>query len=502
MESSRHSNFQAYGALAAVAIGALLVALNDTFVAMSDVWRSSTSFRHCILIAPVSAFLIWRRRDRLVQLTYRPSLLGLAVFAGCAGLWAIGALSQVATLQHFAVAAMIPTAIWAILGTTVAREIMFPLAYLLFMVPVGEFLVPWLMEITAEFTVRAARLSGVAVYKDGLFFTIPNGSFKIVEACSGLKMLIASLAVGVLFAHLSFRSWPRRILFMLAIVVMSLIANTIRAYIIVMLAYFRGMEAAADHITLGYVVFGVVLIVTLAIGSRFADAASLRRTDQVGRSPPMAAMSLWPGLFTVMAIIATALSTLAAVDALQVRADRYPATREMQLPVAGPDWRGPAAVRPGWAPQFSGYDHENAGTYRRGLDAVDVYIVSYSRQRQGAELINSANRLFDGRRWAQLRHGSGVFESIEGNVIKYHHDELKEAGGFKRVVRYWYVVDGVPHHRTAMIKLIELRNSLLGRPTPASLVALSTGFDDDPTAAQTLLDAFTRDVYAKSYPLE
>ncbi|MBT8441793.1 MAG: EpsI family protein, partial [Gammaproteobacteria bacterium] len=412
-----------------------------------------------------------------------------------------GALGQVATLQYFAVAAMIPTAIWAVIGTAAAREIAFPLAYLFFMVPIGQFLVPWLMELTAEFTVWTARLSGVSVYKDGLFFTIPSGSFKIVEACSGLRMLIASLAVGVLFAHLVFRSWSKRILFMAAIVIMSLIANTIRAYIVVMIAYYRGMDAVADHITLGYVVFGAVLVVTLAVGSRFADADPADETGPGNASPPEVQPSLWPALLAGSAIVTIVLSTPVAVGALQARAASHPAAPAVLLPMAVADWRGPVDASPGWAPQFSGYDKAYSGNYTRGLDAVDVFVISYARQKQGAELINSENRLFDADHWTQLSHGSGVFESAGGS-INYLQDELQGSSGDKRLVRYWYVVDGDPRYRPAAIKLQEFMNSLLGRPTPESLVAISATFRDEPARAPEALDAFIRDVYANTYPLE
>lgn len=502
MESSIRSDYPAHWALTAVALGVLLFALNGTFVAMSDIWRTSSSFNHCILIAPVSALLIWRRRGRLAQLQYRPSPVGLALFAACAGLWAIGALGQVVTLQYFAVVAMIPTAIWAVIGTAAAREIAFPLAYLLFMVPIGEFLVPWLMELTAEFTVWAARLSGVSVYKDGLFFTIPSGSFKIVEACSGLKMLTASVAVGVLFAHLVFSSWSRRILFMVAIVIMSLVANTIRTYIVVMIAFYRGMEAVADHITLGYVVFGVVLVVTLAVGSRFADARPADETGPANASPPEVKQSLWPAVLAGGAIVTIVLSTPAAVGALQAGAESHPAAAAMLLPGAVSDWRGPVDARLGWAPRFNGYDEINSGTYRRGSDAIDAFIISYARQKQGAELINSQNRLYDADRWTQLRHGSGEFKAPGGGAINYLQDELQGSIGNKRLVRYWYIVDGNPRYRPAAIKLRELMNALLGRPTPASLVAISATYRDEPARAQEALDAFIRDVYANSYPLE
>ena len=86
------------------------------------------------------------------------------------------------------------------MGLEVARTIAFPLAFTLMAVPIGEFLLPNLMNQTADFTVAALRLTGVPVYREGLYFTVPTGRWSVVEACSGLRYLIASLTLGLLFA--------------------------------------------------------------------------------------------------------------------------------------------------------------------------------------------------------------------------------------------------------------------------------------------------------------
>ena len=102
---------------------------------MLDIWLNSSNFNHCLLIAPASLVLVWRRRHRLVAIEPRPSLVGFGLFAGLVMIWVLGALGHVVTLQNFAVVAMIAACLWAVLGYGVVREIAFPLAYLFFMVP-------------------------------------------------------------------------------------------------------------------------------------------------------------------------------------------------------------------------------------------------------------------------------------------------------------------------------------------------------------------------------
>ena len=494
MENTRHFNLIAGWSLTALVMVAFVWTLSGTFSAMVQIWLTSSSFNHCFLVAPASAFLIWRRRHRLAGIPPRPSVSGVVLFAGCALIWGLGALGHIATLQNLAAVAMISAAVWAVLGRRTAREIAFPLVYLFFMVPVGASLVPWLMEITADLSVILARLSGVAVYKDGLFFTIPNGSFRIVEACSGLRMLVASLAVGIFFAHLAFVSWPRRILFVVAIIVASVLANSVRAYIVVMLGHFTGMETIANHITLGYFVFGFVLVAMLIVGSRFADFDH----ESFARIPDASAGEagpLWTSVATGALVVAIAVSAPAAVSAMEDRMARRPDAPPLLLPVARGEWDGPGEVRGDWSPQFRGHDTTQSGTYRLGTRAVDVFMLSYSRQAQGAELISELNRIFDPGYWTRLHESVAESEIAGGGSIRYLEMELLSGQGVKRLIRYWYVVDGQPEYRPIEIKLRELRNSAMGRPTPATLVAISARYIDDRQQAAEALDAFMQQIY-------
>ena len=83
----------------------------------------------------------------------------------------------------------------ALLGTEVARRIAFPLGFLFFAVPFGDFLTPWLVDRTADFTVVALRATGIPVFREGTEFVIPTGSWSVVQACSGIRYLMASVMV-------------------------------------------------------------------------------------------------------------------------------------------------------------------------------------------------------------------------------------------------------------------------------------------------------------------
>ena len=205
---------------------------------MVAIWVRSETFAHGFVVAPISLWLIWRMRDRLRPLEPRPSWLALPLIAAAGFGWLLGEVGAVNAVSQFAFVSMLVLAVPAVLGIRVTRAMLFPLGFLFFSVPIGEFLLPTLMAHTADFTIAAVRASGVPVLREGLqVFSVPNGRWSVVEACSGVRYLIASLVVGTLFAYLNYTSMWRRVAFIGVSIVVPIVANWLRAYIIVMLGY-------------------------------------------------------------------------------------------------------------------------------------------------------------------------------------------------------------------------------------------------------------------------
>ena len=130
-------------------------------------------------------------------------------------------------------------------GPRVAAGVLFPLAYMAFLVPFGDEIVPMLQTITATMAIELTQMSGVPAEIDGVFIDTPAGLFEVAEACSGVKFLVAMVALGTLVAHLCFRSWKRRALFMAAAVVVPVLANGVRAWGTIYIAHSQGIEFAA-----------------------------------------------------------------------------------------------------------------------------------------------------------------------------------------------------------------------------------------------------------------
>ena len=218
----------------------LLVLFRDTVGEMKATYDRSETFAHAYLVPLISLWLMWRQRFALAGLPIKPQLWVLLPMAGACLLWLVGELAVVNAATQFALVTLIILSVPAVYGMAYARVLMFPLLFLYFAVPTGLFLVPLMMEHTANFTVKALQLTGVPVYREGLQFVIPSGNWSVVEACSGVRYLIASFMVGTLFAYLNYTSWKRRLLFIAISIIVPVVANWLRAYMIVMLGHLSG----------------------------------------------------------------------------------------------------------------------------------------------------------------------------------------------------------------------------------------------------------------------
>ncbi len=129
----------------AVTIGVLLILVGvfwPTFYSMVEVWDRSETFTHGYLIFPISAWLIWRMRDELAQIQPRPDLRGLILLAAAGAGWLLADAGSVNVVAQYAFIVMLIAAVWTLLGWAFVWAAFFPLMFLFFAVPVGEFLIP------------------------------------------------------------------------------------------------------------------------------------------------------------------------------------------------------------------------------------------------------------------------------------------------------------------------------------------------------------------------
>ena len=483
---------------AGLTLGLLIVLTGlfwPTFYSMVEVWERSETFTHGFLIFPISAWLIWGRRHHLARLSPQSDWRGLVLLALAGMAWLLADAGSVSVAAQYAFIALLIAAVWTVLGLPVVRTILFPLMFLFMAVPIGEFLIPPLMNFTANFTVSALQFTGVPVYREGTFFSIPSGDWSVVEACSGLRYLIASITLGTLYAYLTYRSWKPRALFTLAAFIVPVFANGARAYMIVMIAHLSNMQLAVgvDHFIYGWVFFGLVMLLLFWIGSFWREdepeVSSLPKTTASTTHALKPSLNLLPA--AILTLVVATLGPAYAVWLDQRALPKMPALNVQPSPA----WQAvPASTFTNWTPHWLGADRQFRSGFVRAGEHVMLQINYYATQRKNAELITSQNYMIPQLHpvWANVGESVQTVD-IAGRPHPVRQTLLKSSHGQRLLVWQWNVIDGQPSVNELMAKLILAADRVrLTRDDGASVLA-AAAYEDSPAKAAKLLTDFIRD---------
>jgi exosortase A len=462
--------------LAACWLALLALFWRDTS-ALVDIWWNSSTFTHCLLIVPILGWLVWLRAGELARLSPHAWAPGLVWIAAGAIAWMFGEAAGVALLRQLGLIIILQGTVPTLLGPQVTRGLVFPLFYSLFLVPVGEELVPPMQTLTADMAMGLLRLTGIPAHIEGIFITTPAGLFAVAEACSGVKFLVAMASLSALTAHLCFKSWTRRLIFLAVALIVPVLANGFRAFSTMWIAEHWGLEfaAGADHVIYGWFFFGIVIAIVGALSWRWFD----REPDDVPiDGAALAATSSGGSVATWLATLAALILVLAPMLWLA----RFGATPFVYAPInylqIAPDADFPnvmwyeVADADDWRPRFDGAGVSDCSTLvdlRRRSDRVTVCIARYSWQAEGREIVGYGQGAVDpdsNWRWSETLAPIGAMRV----------DHIAAAG--HRVVATLYAVGEASTSSATRVKLLTLRARLLRGDEHAAALLVSARRED------------------------
>lgn len=460
-------------------------------------WLSNDTYLHDFLIPFVSIWLIWRERQILRHLSPQPAWIALFLFLGLSVVEELGALSNTIVVEQFALVGLVISGIWFLIGHASFRHLLFPLLFLFLAIPFGESFIPPLMDLTADFATLLLRLTGIPVFREGNFLSLPTGNWSVVEACSGLRYLIASLTLGVLFAQMAFHRWSRRLLFLLASLVIPVVANGVRAYLIILIGHLSGMRLAVgvDHLIYGWIFFGLVMYLLFWLGSLFRDAPLPIAAQPASPSFGMATQTLRTPFW--LALLPLALIGLSRWHTL----DHQPSqTLPPMSPLALPRWPSWIASpdTPVWTPHFSGARWKIEQSYHQAdtESTLTLYLAHYQNQGLGHSLVTTGNTLVipQDHQWTLIRANSSHLLPVSLTNIPFTEaligssHEQRLVWQFLRVGQHWLTS---PYQ----VKWWEAWDLFTGHGDGANLLILSTPYDPlQPQRATSTLQTFCHDI--------
>lgn len=450
-----------------------------TLVQMESVWRHSETYMHCYFIVPMALYMVWIQRDSLQGMKPQPALLPALLLIPVSLLWLSAYAIDVGFVSHISQVVVFQLLLWHMLGHQIARKLIYPLVFLIFLAPFGESLTPALQEVTADMGVALLRLADVPVYRDGLYLHTSVTVFEVAVACSGLNFLISSAVISLLFAYLYFHKFYKQVIFVVLMLLLAIVANGLRAFLLMFIGEKTNMAwgFGDDHYYYGWAVFAITMLISFRIGEYFADPVTTNNPTATTSSAALNATYVSSSLTT-------------SILAFVIIASFYPLRSSLPQTIQ-PDEKDQVFA----ATDFVALDHNQLGTsftdgirrtHLQNRSGVELFGADFAVRQQSGDLITWHNWLFDEKKWAAIQR-------VKNGSLNQNTEfvQLTSIDGRKYTLLYWYQIGDVRSSNKILLKLLQLKAILLHEPVALGVRMLAVRGHDFEAGQQLLQTVLT-----------
>jgi exosortase A len=241
--------------------GAFLWAYLPVLDSLVGAWGGSDDHSHGFAVIPLALYFVWQKRAALARLEFRGAWPGLILALFSLFCYVVARKGEMQTAASLSMIFFLWGSVIYLFGYRIFRACLFPLLILFFMVPVPAQLVAALtiplQVIVTKVSVGLASSVGIPIYREGNVINLPGGTFEVVQACSGLRSIMALLTLGVVVSYWTLRSnLLRALLFVLAVPI-AVLVNILRVFLLVAVFHYQGLDLSqgSAHTMLGLGVF-------------------------------------------------------------------------------------------------------------------------------------------------------------------------------------------------------------------------------------------------------
>jgi exosortase len=239
-------------------------------------WATDDNYSHGFLIVPLAAFFGWQQRARLIATPLQPRWTGLLIVGASIAVLLTGLLGAELFLSRISMLGVLAGGIVFVLGWRHLSVLMFPLAFLLLMIPIPAIIfnqIAFPLQLLASRVGQAALVAlNIPVLREGNLIVLANTTLEVAEACSGIRSLVSLLTLGIVYGYLIDRRPVVRVLLAAATIPVAIVTNGLRVAGTGIAAHYYGRGAAEGffHTFSGWLVF------VAAFGLLFAIANAIR----------------------------------------------------------------------------------------------------------------------------------------------------------------------------------------------------------------------------------
>jgi exosortase D (VPLPA-CTERM-specific) len=433
----------------------------DSLRFMFGQWGSD-DYSHGFFVPVISLFLIWQRRHRVVAAGIRHSWWGPAIVLFGLLFYVIGDYATLYIVLHLSLWIVIVGLVLSFIGPIAAREIAFPLSYLLISIPLPVFLYSALsgqLQLwSSALGVGCLQIVGVTAFREGNVIDLGPVQLQVAEACSGIRYLFPLTSLALLCAYLFRDRMWKRVLLVLSALPISVLVNGLRIGIVGVLVEFYGSQAAEGflHLFEGWVLFmatlGLLILEMWFLSKvhRLPDAGTFGdrftwfdKPDQKKRqlSPARSAIAVANQISPAYLCSVALLIPFAAVSwMIGERQDTPPARSAfMDFALDVGTWHGsPLTVEQQYISVLRFDDYFLADYVSKNGTSINVYMAYYRSQKKG-QSAHSPQSCIPGGGWEITSHRTidlpfgddhGMVYPVNRITIQKDHQ--------KQLILYWF----------------------------------------------------------------
>jgi exosortase len=272
----------------AIVLASLTLLYWNVIVKLVNDWSTDDNYSHGFLIVPLALYLAWERRHQVLALSLKPSPLGLLIVVASIAVLAAGTLGAELFLARISMIGVLVGAIVFLAGWQHLRVLVFPVAFLLLMVPMPAiifnqitFPLQLLASQAGEFGLSALN---IPVLREGNIIVLAHTKLEVVEACSGIRSLVSLLTLGIVYSYFVDDRAPVRWAISLSAIPVAIVSNAMRIAGTGVAAHYYGVEAAEGffHSFSGWVVFVVAFAAILGVKQLVVQMADVTTRLRLG----------------------------------------------------------------------------------------------------------------------------------------------------------------------------------------------------------------------------
>ncbi|MAF83644.1 MAG: VPLPA-CTERM-specific exosortase XrtD [Chromatiales bacterium] len=514
--SAYTSSLKSFTGIPLLLAGLIIVFLGiifwDGLIWMLGMWQQE-EYNHGYLIPVVAFYLLWLRAGELEKINLSGSWTAPLVMAGAICAFILGELSSIYQIIEYGFLLALFGLILSAIGWKGFRIIWVPFIYLMFMVPLPNFVYQGLSSelqlISSQIGVAVIRLFGISVFLEGNVIDLGVFQLQVAEACNGLRYLFPLMSFGFLCSAIYMGAWWQKIIIFFSTIPVTILMNSFRIGVIGVLVENFGIEQAEGflHYFEGWIVFMACVGILFLEMWAFAKIRDKPLMDVFGLDiPPLETMkTLLPRKVNSQFLATAVVVGLGVIISfsIQSRQANIPERASFNtFPLVFDEWSGQDSI----IDDQSILDSLAADDYflaqynnREYGGQVGLWIAYYEEQRKG-RAVHSPRACLPGGGWQLETFEEYTLEDMGPNGEPYVINRSVIAkGDMRQLVYFWFVERGRIQTNEYAVKWFIFWDALTKNRTEGALVRVSTFVPDMAGMewADKRLEAFVRSLNPK-----